>query len=260
LRRSLAQRLRPTPAARYVHPLALDRPADTGEHDHNLDVAAENSQNYLRWIADLVGPHLGQRVLEVGAGIGSITSLYADGRDVVASDLSTACVEAMRERFADAPHITVSQSDLRELESTGERFDSVLLVNVLEHIEDDAGVLAMLTTLLSAHGRIVVYVPALNGLYGAWDKKVGHFRRYSKWRMREVANVAGLDLVDLRYVNALAIPAWAAFSRTDVDRTQGSSLSIWDRVGVPLSRTMEDRIRLPIGLNVLAVFAARAGS
>jgi hypothetical protein len=127
------------------------------------------------------------------------------------------------------------------------------MINVLEHIEDDSGVLAGLRPLLSPGGAIVLYVPALNGLYGRWDRKVGHYRRYSRWRLREVANEAGLDVVELRYVNALAIPAWIAFSRTDVDRTQGVSLSIWDRTGVPLSRAVERRIRVPFGLNLLAV-------
>lgn len=254
---SLRERLRPTPAARYVHPRALAQPAESGEHDHNLDVADDSSPNYLRWIAELIEPHLGRRVLELGAGIGSITRFYADGRQVVASDLSSYCVESMRRRFAGVPNVLVAQSDLRQLEASGDRFDSVLMVNVLEHIEDDADVLRTLPSVLVPDGRIVIYVPALNGLYGQWDQKVGHFRRYSKWRMREVANVAGLAVVDLRYVNSLAIPAWLAFSRTEVDRTQKGSLSIWDRTGVPLTRALETRVRPPLGLNLLAVLAPR---
>ena len=253
----LTRRLRPLPAARYIHPKALATPAEAGEHDHNLDVADESSPNYLRWVADLIEPHLGRRVLELGAGIGSITRLYSAGHDVVAIDVSDQCVAALRQRFAGSPNVTVRQQDLQKLEAAGERFDSVLMVNVLEHIQDDAGVLSTLPAVLEPGGRIVLYVPALNGLYGQWDRKVGHFRRYSKWRMREIANEAGLDVLELRYVNALAIPAWIAFSRTDVDRTQGASLSIWDRTGVPLSRALEQRLPAPIGLNVLAVLAAR---
>jgi SAM-dependent methyltransferase len=237
--------------------MALPEPAEAGQHAHNLDVADENSPNYLRWIADLIEPHLGNRVLELGAGIGSITRLYATGHEVVASDLSSYCVASMRKRFAQMENITVVQSDVRELEDSGERFDSILMVNVLEHIQDDSGVLSTMPSVLAPGGRIVIYVPALNGLYGQWDRKVGHFRRYSQWRMREVARSAGLDVVELRYVNALAIPAWFAFSRTDVDRTQSASLSLWDRTGVPLSRAIERRVRPPLGLNVLAVLAAR---
>jgi 2-polyprenyl-3-methyl-5-hydroxy-6-metoxy-1,4-benzoquinol methylase len=250
---ALVQRVRGHPAARYVHPKALAAPADTGEHDAKLDVADENSPNYLAWIADLIRPHLGQFVLEVGAGIGSITRLYADGRRVVATDLSADCVATMEERFAGSPNITVLRSDLREAIDRGELYDSIVMINVLEHIEDDAGAVALLTQRLKPGGNLVVYVPALNGLYGAWDRKVGHFRRYSKWRLRAIAAEAGSPLTELRYVNALAIPAWIAFSRTDVVRTQARSLSLWDRIGVPMSRAIETRFRPPIGLNILAV-------
>lgn len=238
--------------------MALPVPAVAGEHDANLDVADEQSPNYLRWIADLVQPHLGRSVLELGAGIGSITELWADGHVVLATDLSTDCVLALRARFAASPNVSVAQTDLRELTDAGERYDSIVMINVLEHIEDDAGVLAALPALLAPGGRIVIYVPALNALYGRWDRKVGHYRRYSKWRLHEVADLAGLDLVELRYVNALAIAAWIAFSRTDVERTQSASLSIWDRTGVPISRALEQRIRVPLGLNLLAVLRARA--
>jgi len=254
---ALVQRVRARPAARYVHPKALAAPADAGEHDAKLDVADENSPNYLAWIADLIRPHLGDSVLEVGAGIGSITRLYAQGRRVVATDLSTDCVAAMEDRFRSSPNITVLRSDLRETAANDERFDSIVMVNVLEHIEDDAGALALLTRRLKPGGSIVVYVPALNGLYGPWDRKVGHFRRYSKWRMRAIAREAGAELTELRYVNALAIPAWIAFSRTDVVKAQARSLSLWDRTGVPISRAIETRFRPPIGLNILAVIRAR---
>ena len=94
------------------------------------------------------------------------------------------------------------------------------MVNVLEHIADDAGPLRGLSRLLVPGGNIVVYVPALNGLYGALDEKIGHYRRYSVWRLREVFREAGLDPVELRWVNFLAIPAWAAFGRGDVNDRQ----------------------------------------
>lgn len=253
---SLKSRLRPQPAARYVHPKARAKPSDTGEHDHNLDVADESAPNYLRWIADLIEPHIGHRVLELGAGIGSITELWASGHEVVASDLSESCIAALHKRFDNWPNVTVSRKDVRELTSAGERFDSVVMINVLEHIENDAGVLATLRDLLAPGGAVIVYVPALNGLYGAWDHRVGHYRRYSRWRLREVAREAGLRPLELRYVNILAIPAWFAFSRTDIgERTTGSSLSIWDRTGIPAGRAIESRVRVPIGLNVLGVLA-----
>ena len=112
-----------------------------------------------------------------------------------------------------------------------------------------------LSELLVPGGNVVVYVPALNGLYGPNDKKVGHYRRYSVWRLREVFQEAELEPVELRWVNFLAIPAWAAFSRGDVrdEREIGRMLSLWDRTAVPAARFLEARVQAPIGLNVLGV-------
>lgn len=228
-------------------------PAENGAHDHGLDVLADRAPNYLRWIADMIDPYLGGKVLDLGAGIGAVTVHYATGREVVACDRSDPCVAALNRRFEGAPNVRVVQKDLTELSDMGELFESVVMLNVLEHIEDDVGVLSSLKTLLQPGGGIIIYVPALNTLYGKMDRKLGHYRRYSKWRFREIAVEAGLDVVLLRYMNALAIPAWLAFSRSNTDRTYGPSLSVWDRTGVPLSRAIEQRIRVPAGLNLLAV-------
>jgi SAM-dependent methyltransferase len=247
-------RLRPAPAARYIHPKAAGLLEQEGDHDADLDVSGESAPNYLSWVTGLCSEHLGHRVLEVGAGLGAITSRYQKGREVVANDVSPECVEALHARFAAYPNVHVEDRDLRTLEMEA-RFDSVLMVNVLEHIADDAGALEGLSKLLVPGGNIVVYVPALNGLYGSLDRKIGHYRRYSVWRLREVFREAGLEPVALRWVNFIAIPAWAAFGRGDVDDRErsGNLLSLWDRVAVPAGAFLEAHVRIPIGLNVLGV-------
>lgn len=247
-------RLRPEPAARYIHPQARSLVDREGDHDADLEVTSESAPNYISWISELCDSHLGRRVLEVGAGLGVITARYERGHEVVVNELSPPCVQALRERFADHPNVRVEDGDLRVL-GLDERFDSVLMVNVLEHIADDVEALRGLSQLLVPGGNIVVYVPALNGLYTAQDKKLGHYRRYSVWRLREVFREAALEPVDLRWANLVAIPAWAAFSRGDVhdDQRSGKLLSLWDRTAIPATRLLESRVRMPIGLNVLGV-------
>jgi SAM-dependent methyltransferase len=165
-------------------------------------------------------------------------------------------LSVLRSRFADWPNVEVRRMDLREIEMS-ETFDSTIMVNVLEHIRDDAGALRALRDRLNPGGNCLIYVPALNWLYGPYDREVGHYRRYSKRRLAAVAREAGLRPVSLRYVNMLAIPAWAVFSSGWLDRgdTQrvGRSLDLWDRVGVPLTRAIERRVPPPIGLNLFCV-------
>jgi SAM-dependent methyltransferase len=247
-------RLRPVPAARYVHPKAAHLLDQEGDHDADLEVSGESAANYLSWVAELCRERLGHRVLEVGAGHGAITARYQQGREVAASDVSPDCVRVLRERFADRPNVRVEDRDLRTLELDA-RFDSVLMVNVLEHIADDAGALRGLSRLLVPGGNVVVYVPALNALYGARDERIGHYRRYSVWRLREVFREAGLEPVELRWCNFIAIPAWATFGRSDVEDPErsGRLLSLWDRTAVPAGRFIESHVRVPIGLNVLGV-------
>jgi SAM-dependent methyltransferase len=241
------------PAARYVHPRAAETVEQEGDEAFNLEVASDAAANYLRWVAELCAPHVGESFLDVGAGVGSVTQHLVRGRRAVAIDLAESSVAAMRHRFQGMPNVRVVQADLRTWDP-GETFDSVLLVNVLEHIRDDVATLAALRGVLRPGGTVVLYVPALNGLFGSWDERALHFRRYSKWRLRKVLRQAELEPVELRYANFLAMMPWILFSRFSKPGTDGgASLRLWDRTGVPLTRLVESRVRPPIGLNLLGV-------
>jgi 2-polyprenyl-3-methyl-5-hydroxy-6-metoxy-1,4-benzoquinol methylase len=248
--------LRPLPAERYIHPKAIGISNAEAHHSANIDVAEDNAPNYLDWIADSCRPYLGQRVLEVGAGTGSVTARFADGREVHAIERDEWCFKEMEQRFANNPKVSVRRADLVELAEHGERFDSAVMINVLEHIEDDVAALVLLRRLLSPGGRVVLYVPALNGMYGKFDRRAGHYRRYAPWRMRRVLAAAGLREVKMRYMNFLSIPPWWIFSRGNVDRSPTGQLSLWDRTGIVIGRRLESAIRVPVGLNLFCVAEA----
>jgi SAM-dependent methyltransferase len=239
----------------YVHPKSAADPS-AGQHDFGLEMASDSAPAYLHWIADLMIPYLGASALEVGSGVGSVTQYLARGRRFVATDVSDSCLSALRSRFAGWPDVEVRRLDLRDVDMT-ETFDSTIVINVLEHIHDDAGALGALRDRLKSGGNCLIYVPAFNWLYGAYDRDVGHYRRYSKQRLAGVVREGGLRPVELRYVNILAIPAWVLFSlrwpTRDDTRRVGGSLRLWDRVGVPLTRSVERRVQPPIGLNLFCV-------
>jgi len=181
-------RLRPTPAACYIHPKGTQLVDREGDYDADLDVAGENLADYLSWVAQLYRVHLGYRVLEVGTGLGGITARYEQGREVVAP----ACLRPACGLCASASSTIGTSTSTSTSTSTiatrgldlDEGFDSVLMVNVLEHIANDAAPLRRLRWLPVPHEcRAIRARP--QALYGARDERIGHYRRYSVRRLPE---------------------------------------------------------------------------
>ena len=226
---------------------------DAGSHDYSLDFASSSNPNYNRWVADICSKYLGSHVLDLGAGYGVVTEHLAHGRRVVALDLSEACTAAMSERFRDHENVRVVRGDLRALDA-GELFDSVVMLNVLEHIQDDVGVLRAISAHVKPGGTIVLYVPANDWLFTAWDRQVGHYRRYSTKRLAGVIDESGLSLVHIQHVNMLGIPSWMFSGRVlKMGARAAGPLSIWDKYMTPLTRGIESHVRAPFGLNMLCV-------
>lgn len=233
-----------------------DPPLEFDDADGELAHVLENLQDadrYADWIYALSAPHLGERVLEIGAGHGEITQRLAVAHRVTATDLSPRCVELLAERFAGQPAVEVRRGDTQSL-ADGSRYDSVMLVNVLEHIEDDVGALRDVSVLLEPGGRLVVFVPAFEGLYSDFDRRVGHRRRYRRSHLVTKMAAAGLDVVEARYVNTLGAAAWWVFARQlGQVPTQRWSVRLYDRVAVPALRHVEATRPPRFGQSLLCV-------
>jgi SAM-dependent methyltransferase len=225
-----------------------------------LDIAHESSPNYHQWIAQLCRPYIGSRVLEIGAGHGAVTRFLCENvSDYVATDTDPECLAALEERFGASESVSVRKFDVL-VDTLEAPFDTIIMINVLEHLLDDAGILNSLSQNLTPEGNLVIYVPAFNFLYGDWDDRVGHFRRYSKPQLERVMKEGELVIAESRYVNLVALPAWFVFSRLKVRNKQsrpggnlGRDLRVWDNTAIPVTRWIESRLRPPVGLNVLGV-------
>jgi SAM-dependent methyltransferase len=135
-----------------------------------------------------------------------------------------------------------------------ERFDSVVLMNVLEHIEDDLAVLVALKRRLDANGKLVVLVPAGPWAFGRTDERLGHFRRYSKPYSRRLVRAAGLGVEFIRYYNFVGIWGWWWNAR--MGRIQGQSdaqIRLFDQCIVPVISRIERFIRPPVGQSILVI-------
>jgi glycosyltransferase involved in cell wall biosynthesis len=234
-------------------------PAEFDDSDAELsDVLStlEEADNYADWIYRLIQPHLGDHVLEIGAGHGELTERLRRDARVTATDLSKRCVDSLALRFDGCDDVEVLQADVAALGTEGRTFDSVVLINVLEHIDDDADALGDLRELLAPGGRLCVFVPAFEGLYSDFDRKIGHRRRYRRSQLATTFDRAGFEVIDARYVNTVGAVAWWLFSRQlGQVPTQRWSVKLYDRVGVPIIRQLEAGRAPRFGQSLLCIGA-----
>ena len=229
-------------------------PTEARACEHALGITA--APRYRQWEYELVAPHLGRSVLEVGSGMGHFSEkLVASGRErLILSDTDEYARERLRERYADRPEIEVVEVTLPGRLEIGERVESVVAMNVLEHIEDDVQGLRDLSSVLSPGGRIILWVPAYMQLYGHFDRQVGHFRRYTPQTMRGAVERAGLQVRHVRPVNFLGGIAWWLVVRAGRARGADARLVwLYDNVVIPVSRTVESVVPPPFGQSVLCV-------
>jgi SAM-dependent methyltransferase len=216
----------------------------------------DHAPQYAAWLASVMRPHLGQRVLEVGAGIGTITRHLVDRELVVPLDMEPRYVQQLENAFRDRANVRPLCADAANLDLEAlrrERFDTVILSNVLEHIEDDVGALRRFREVLVPGGRLLLVVPALQAIYGSMDREVGHFRRYNRRGLSQVVTEAGFHVDKLRAMNPLGVPGWALnallLHRTEVPELQ---LRVYDRL-VPALAALERHWEPPIGLSLFCV-------
>jgi SAM-dependent methyltransferase len=215
------------------------------------------ARNYFAWQGRMVTPELGQRVIEVGCGIGNFTEMLLDRAAVCAVDVEPRSVEQLLARYAGRRNLSAVACDVQS-----ERFsqlssfdaDSCVCLNVLEHTADDRGALGRMASILRPRGVIVLLVPAFPSLYGPIDRKLGHHRRYSRARMVRLAAAAGLRTRKLRYINAAGFLGWwtnAHLFRREVQ--SAAQIEFFDRYVVPPSSWIEDRLAPPFGQSLLMV-------
>jgi SAM-dependent methyltransferase len=237
--------------------------ADTGtasfeEADVHLEEALSHlddvTGNYADWVHSLLEPHLGARVLEVGAGHGTMTErLATDGRTVLATDLSPRCVELLEKRFAADDAVEVAYGDVVAT-AAGRTFDSAVLVNVLEHIDGDVAALADIKTVLAPGAKVGIFVPAFEGLTSDFDRQVGHVRRYRRSTLATTVSRAGFEVEDIRYVNLPGFFAWWLVARTlGISPTSKGLAGVYDRWFVPVVRRIEARRAPVLGQSLICI-------
>ena len=219
-----------------------------------LEGAGADQPRYRRYQLDLIAPYCGRSVLEIGAGLGEFAAQLRGLDRVVVTDVDPGAVEVLRRRFADHPEVQADRYVIGGETPVIDPVDAVVAINVLEHIEDDAGALRSLTALVQPGGKLVMWVPGYPQLYGEFDRKVGHVRRYTPSTLAHTFLRAGLEVEHVRPVNLLGGVAWWAAVRHSGRTTPDTRLvRIYDRWVIPGTRAIERVVRPPFGQSVLGV-------
>lgn len=230
----------------------------------DLEVMSD-AENYVNWIfSELVAPHLGPRVLEIGSGIGTYSTRIAAHPKV--KQLTFVEVELA---YSEAARLALAAAQVRKLieHRVGDYlrtplpkdgYDAALLINVLEHLQDDRAAVAKAFSELRPGGSLVIFVPAFGLLMSDLDRRLGHYRRYTAGSLRKLLEGAGFTVTALRYYNLTGFLGWLWRFRIR-GRTEQSPgmVRFFDRRVLPVQLRVERALALPVGQSVYAVAKKR---
>ncbi len=187
-----------------------------------LDVLA-NAPNFNRWMADTIKPYLGKCTMELGAGIGNLSLQLSRGTNrYLATDLDLEHLSRLRNRLQHRRNVEVHRCDLectKDFAPFQGSFDSVVCLNVLEHVSDDLLGLSNIRSVLLPGGRALVLVPEGMSVYGTLDEVLGHHRRYSEEELRSKMEQVGFRVDRILKFNRITRPAWFVNGRILKKRT-----------------------------------------
>ena len=199
--------------------------------------------NYNDWIVGQFASLLGGRAVEIGAGLGSISERLrplVTHLDLV--EPTPVLADSLRSKFAGDDNCTVVQQSLENWMETSrpDCYDSVVMVNVLEHIEDDRAAAKGLYGKIKPGGRLLIFVPALPFLYSELDRIYGHYRRYRRTELRDCVENAGFRIEKLRHFDITGVfPWWLLNTVMGKTSFHQPSLTVYDRFLVPPTKLIE---------------------
>ncbi|MCE9589006.1 MAG: class I SAM-dependent methyltransferase [Planctomycetes bacterium] len=216
------------------------------------------ARNWKAYLKQMIKPWLGPNVLEVGAGLGGTTRALCGGAHkrwvCLEPDLNLA--EPLKKQITARrlPHCCEFRAGTIADLPPGDRFDSILYIDVMEHIEDDVAEFARAAERLTTAGRIIVLSPAHPWLFSEFDREIGHFRRYTK---KTLAAAAGTRLRRDRliYLDSVGLLASSA-NRFMLKKSMPNAgqIKVWDSLMVPVSRVLDPLLMFSVGKSVLGVW------
>ncbi len=221
----------------------------------DLDAMA-HAINYHNWVLSELDPYLGENVAEVGAGSGNFSAFLLKSqklKKLTSLEPDTIACNLYRENISDSRAEIVNGFFSDVCKNYPNYFDSIVYVNVLEHVPNDRSELANVYSSLKSGGRVCIFVPALPFLYSDHDKEIGHFRRYTKKNLKKVLEEAGFEVEKIKYMDIIGIVTWFLVFKLFKMSPGGGNVSFYDKFITPILRVLESLVPPPIGKSLLAI-------
>ena len=234
---------------------AIDDIYAEDEYGSNILSDLQDARRFNKWLADTVRPYVGDRVLEIGAGIGTLTAQFIPRDLYMASDINPHYLQYLDAYSGGKPYLRIAKVDASladDFTPLSGQFDTVLMINVLEHVPDETAALENVFSTLEPGGRIVVLVPQHPRLYNSLDTVLEHRERYTEASLRAALERAGFRVEHIFDFNRASVPAWF-FSGTVLKRTRFSRVQLKTlEIAMPFIRRL-DRFLPWKGLSVIGI-------
>ena len=210
---------------------------------------------YNRWIVKEIQPWVGKIVMEAGAGTGNISQFFLDKKQLILTDFKKVHIDTLTSKYGNHPNISCEIFNLEESGShlINRGIDTIIALNVLEHIENDEHALREMTSILIPGGRVILQVPAHKLLYGSLDRNLYHFRRYTFRDIKKKIETSGLKPEKFWRFNMFGTFGWFLCSRILKKKILPEGpLSLFNRL-TPAFIAVERLIPVPFGLSIMAV-------
>jgi len=218
--------------------------------------AMQFARRYHRWIIDEIRPFFGKNVAEVGAGCGNLSQFLLEESidSLTAFEPSSNMFDLLEKKLRSESRATLINDFFGSGNiANGDGYDSVVYINVMEHIEDDQGEIGRAFDSLKPGGHLIIYVPALAWLYSDFDRAIGHFRRYHKSELVRLVSDQRFDVVQAKYFDSLGIIPWYLNAVLLGRSINSKSVALYDRLAIPMLSRVERYLPPWIGKNLLVV-------
>ena len=223
--------------------------------EKGLEITGEQGR-FTDWMYGEIAPYVKGHVLEIGSGLGTYSErLLKRDSGAVFSDVDSAFVRGLKRRFPRNEALILDMSSKSQIAALKKRhrFDTIIFLNVLEHVKNDEEALRLMRSLLSKNGRIICLVPTHPFLYNTMDKSVGHYRRYTKKEISAKIASAGFFVEKAFYFNAFAIPGWYLGGLLKRNVVPGNAMRLFNTL-VPVFRFIERNVLFrSIGISTIVV-------